>query len=64
MTDHDAPINLEQRSSVRISQTAKGDPQVDVKLVAGEEPGLVEEAAARAVAVWKATVTAARQAVA
>ena len=64
MSDHDAPVLIEQRSSVKISQTAKGEPQVEVKRVAGEEPGLLEEAAAAAVAVWKQTVDEARKAVA
>ncbi len=61
MSEHETerPL-LEQRSTVKISQTAKGDPQVEVKVVAdvGET---VEHAAQRAVDVWRATVTKARE---
>jgi hypothetical protein len=64
MSDHETERPLvEQRSTVKISQTAKGDPQVEVKVVA-DQGETVEHAAQRAVDVWRSTVDAAREAVA
>lgn len=61
MSDHETqPFNLEQRSSVKVSMTAKGDPVVEVKVIA-DQGETIEHAAQRAVDVWRATVTKARE---
>lgn len=42
----------DQHSSVKLTLNAKGDVQIDVKAVAGEDPGLLDEARERAVATF------------
>lgn len=60
MSDHEQTVNLEQRSSVEIAQNAKGDPQVRVKLIVGQDPAEAERVADHAVRIWRATVARAR----
>lgn len=43
---------VEARSSVKLALNAKGEVQIDVRAIAGEEPALLDEARRRAVATF------------
>lgn len=51
-------VVTESRSSFRVSQNAKGEPQVEVKVYEGSDPEANEVAQKQAVALFQATVTA------
>ena len=53
----EAPI-IEQRSAVKIGQTAKGEPVVEVKIVEGFDPVALEAARLTAIEAFKETVLA------
>lgn len=57
MAEQDA-IATESRSSIRVSQNAKGEAQVEVKIYEGSDPEANRAAQAQAVALFQATVAA------
>lgn len=57
MAEQDA-VTTESRSSVSVDQNSKGEPAVKVKIYEGFDEELVDAAQAKAISVYKATVTA------
>lgn len=53
----EAPI-IEQRSAVKIGQTAKGEPVVEIKVVEGFDPAALEVARLTAIEAFQQTVAA------
>lgn len=54
------PVVQEARSSVKISQNAKGEAQVEVKVYDGFEPGSLDVIRGEAVRTYNETVAAVR----
>lgn len=52
MSVHEYAEAPEPRSSVKLSRNASGNTQIELKVVAGEEPGLIEAAKAKAVLLY------------
>lgn len=51
-TEHDPQI--EQRSKIKLTRNAKGDPQWEISVVADEQDATLDAMRAQAVAQWRA----------
>lgn len=45
---------LEQRSKIKLVRNAKGDPQWEISVLAGESDSVLDEARKQAIAQWNA----------